>query len=150
MKYLIIFFTFIFICKLLIAKDFIIDVYGKEKVKVYKIDENNFFRIYSSNGVFKTNNNIYGNTECDGTTEIYNQEILFNIICEFREGENTAHYIFKNNKNTRGTEKEVLTKVVFVGGKGSWKKLIGTDCTLAYVEFDEGASHSKIKCKLEE
>ena len=60
MKYLIISFTFIFICNLSIAKDFIIDVYGKEKVKVkvYKTDENNFLRIYTSNGVFKTNNNI--------------------------------------------------------------------------------------------
>ena len=150
MKYLIISFTFIFICNLSIATDFIIDVYGKEKVKVYKIDENNFFRIYSSSGVFKTNNNIYGNTECGGTTEIYNKETLFNILCEFRESANVAHYIFKNNKTTKGTEKEVLTKVVFVGGTGSWKKLIGTYCTLAYVEFDEGASHSKIKCKLEE
>ena len=150
MKYFIIFLTFASTCNLLLAKDFIIDVYGKEKVKVYDIDENNVFRIYSSNGVFKTNNNIYGNTECDGTTEIYNKDTLFNIICEFREGENIAHYIFKNNKTTKGTEKEVSTKVVFVGGTGSWKKLIGTHCTLAYVEFDEGASHSKIKCKLEE
>ena len=38
---------------------------------------------------------------------------------------------------------------VFVGGTGSWKRLIGTKCTLAYVEFDEGASHTKIKCNLE-
>ena len=116
MKYLIIFLTFIFMCKLLIAKDFIIDVYGKEKVKVYNIDENNFFRIYSSNGVFKTNNNIYGNTECDGTTEIYNKETLFNIICEFREGENIAHYIFKNNKTTKGTEKKGFNKSCFCWG----------------------------------
>ena len=149
MKFLLIIFSYIFIGKLLVASDLIIDIFGKEKVKIYKIDENNFFRIYSSNGVFKTSNNIYGNTECDGTTEIYNKETLFYIICELREGENISHYIFKNNKTTKGTEKEVSTKVVFVGGSGSWKRLIGTNCSLAYVEFDEGASHTKIKCKLQ-
>ena len=52
MKYFIIFLIFASICNLLLATDFIIDVYGKEKVKVYDIDENNVFRIYSSNGVF--------------------------------------------------------------------------------------------------
>ena len=149
MKYLLILLAYTLIGNLSIASDLIIDIFGKEKVKIYKIDENNFFRIYSSSGVFKTSNNIYGNTECDGTTEIYNKKTLFNIICELREGENISHYIFKNNKTTKGTEKEVSTKVVFVGGTGSWKRLIGTNCTLAYIEFDEGASHTKIKCKLE-
>ena len=148
MKYFLILITYTLIGNLLIASDLIIDIFGKEKVKIYKIDENNYFRIYSSNGVFKTSNNIYGNTECDGTTEIYNKETLFNLICELREGENISHYIFKSNKTTKGTEKEVLAKVVFVGGTGNWKRLIGTNCTLAYVEFDEGASHTKIKCKL--
>jgi hypothetical protein len=148
MKYFLILITYTLIGNLLIASDLIIDIFGKEKVKIYKIDESNYFRIYSSSGVFKTSSNIYGNTECDGTTEIYNKETLFNIICEFREGENISHYIFKNNITTKGTEKEVSTKVIFVGGTGSWKRLIGTSCTLAYVEFDEGASHTKIKCKL--
>ena len=104
MKYLLIFLFYTLIGNLSIASDLIIDIFGKEKVKIYKIDENNFFRIYSSSGVFKTNNNIYGNTECDGTTEIYNKETLFNIICELREGENISHYIFKNNITTKGTE----------------------------------------------
>ena len=149
MKYLFIVLAHTLIGNLSIASDLIIDIFGKEEVKIYKIDESNFFRIYSSSGVFKTSNNIYGNTECDGTTEIYNQETLFNIICELREGENISHYILKNNKTTKGTEKEVSTKVVFVGGTGSWKRLIGTNCTLAYIEFDEGASHTKIKCRLE-
>ena len=76
MKYLLILITYTLIGNLSIASDLIIDIFGKEKVKIYKIDENNFFRIYSSNGVFKTSNNIYGNTECDGTTEIYNKETL--------------------------------------------------------------------------
>ena len=149
MKFLLIIFSYIFIGKLLLASDLIIDIFGKEKVKIYKIDENNFFQIYSSSRVFKTSNNIYGNTECDSTTEIYNKETLYNIICEFREGENISHLILKNNKTTKDTGKEVSAKVVFVGGSGSWKRLIGTNCSLAYVEFDEGASHTKIKCKLQ-
>ena len=72
--------------------DLTIDSFGKEKVQIFKIDKNNFFRIISTNNVFKTNTNIYGNSECAGTTEIYNKEILLNIICELRDGNDIAHF----------------------------------------------------------
>ena len=130
--------------------DLTIDSFGKEKVQIFKIDKNNFFRIISTNNVFKTNTNIYGNSECAGTTEIYNKEILLNIICELRDGNDIAHFLIKNDNNTKGTDTEISTKVVFVGGTGPWKQLVKKKCFFAYIEFDEGASHTKIKCPLDE
>ncbi len=75
------------------SEELIIDVFGKEEVKTYAIDENNFFRVLTTQSVFKTNTNIYGNSECAGTTEIYNKNIILNVICELREGANKGYYI---------------------------------------------------------
>ena len=33
----------------------------------------------TTQSVFKTNTNIYGNSECAGTTEIYNKNVVLNI-----------------------------------------------------------------------
>ena len=144
----------IFIYSLIISsKELIIDVFGKEEVKTYAIDENNFFRILTAQSVFKTNTNIYGNSECAGTTEIYNKDVALNIICELREGENKGYYILKNN-NTESSRKDEVTelaiKVLFLGGSGRWKKLKGQSCNFVYFEYEEGASHAKVKCSIDE
>ena len=55
------------------SSELVIDIFEKEKVKTYKIDDNNFFRIINSQSVFKTNTNINGNSESAGTLEIYNK-----------------------------------------------------------------------------
>ena len=144
----------IFIYSLIISsKELIIDVFGKEEVKTYAIDGNNFFRMVTTQSVFKTNTNIYGNSECAGTTEIYNKDVALNIICELREGANKGYYILKNN-NTESSKKNEVTelaiKVLFMGGSGRWKKLKGQSCNLVYFEYEEGASHAKVKCKFNE
>lgn len=89
MKYILTFIIVIFSLNIL-SKDFIIDIFGKEEIKTYAIDENNFFRILTTQSVFKTNTNIYGNSECAGTTEIYNKNVILNLICELRDGANKA------------------------------------------------------------
>ena len=103
------------------SAELIIDVFGKEEVKTYKIDENNFFRIINSQSLFKTNTNIYGNSECAGTSEIYNKNAILNIVCELREGNNKAYYVIKN-KNTESSKKDEITElainILFVGGSG--------------------------------
>ena len=137
-----------FICFESYSLDFIIDTFGKEKVKIYEIDKSNSFRIVTTNSVFKTNTNIYGNSECSGTTEKYLKEVIFNIICEVRDGKYRAYFLIKNNDTTRGSDTEITSKVIFVGGTGPWARLIGKKCFFAYIEFGEGASHSKIKCSL--
>ena len=53
------------------SSELVIDIFGKEKVKTYEIDDNNFFRIINSQSVFKSNKNIIGNSENAGTSEIY-------------------------------------------------------------------------------
>ena len=55
------------------SSELLIDIFGKEKVKTYKIDDNNFFQIINSQSVFKTNTNINGNSESAGTPKIYNK-----------------------------------------------------------------------------
>ena len=123
MKYILIFIIVIFSLNIF-SKDFIIDIFGKEEVKTYAIDENNFFRVLTTQSVFKTNTNIYGNSECAGTTEIYNKNVILNVICELREGSNKGYYILKNN-NTESSKKNEVTelaiKVLFIGGSGRWK-----------------------------
>ena len=152
MKYILIFIIVIFSSNIF-SKDFIIDIFGKEEVKTYAIDENNFFRVLTTQSVFKTNTNIYGNSECAGTTEIYNKNVILNVICELREGANKGYYILKNN-NTESSKKNEVTelaiKVLFMGGSGRWKKLKGQSCNLVYFEYEEGASHAKVKCKFNE
>ena len=66
MKYILIFALVIFSINIS-SKELVIDVFGKEEVKTYAIDENNFFRMITTQSVFKTNTNIYGNSECAGT-----------------------------------------------------------------------------------
>ena len=145
--FLILFFTNIFIK--LYSSELIIDVFGKEEVKTYEIDDNNFFRIITSQSVFKTNTNIYGNSECAGTTEIYNKNAILNFICEIREGKNKAYYVIKNNK-TESSKKDDVTElaisVSFIGGSGRWKNLIGQTCNFVYFEYEERAFHAKVKC----
>ena len=152
MKYILILIIVIFSLNVS-SKEFIIDVFGKEEVKTYAIDENNFFRIITTQSVFKTNTNIYGNSECAGTTEIYNKNIILNVICELREGNNKGYYILKNN-DTESSKKDEVTelaiKVLFIGGSGRWKKLKGQSCNFVYFEYEEGASHAKVKCSIDE
>ena len=152
MKYIIILTITIFSLNIS-SKEFIIDLFGKEKVNTYAIDENNFFRILTTKSVFKTNTNIYGNSECAGTTEIYNKNVILNVICELREGTNKGYYILKHN-NAESSKKDEVTelavKVLFVGGSGRWKKLKGQSCNLVYFEYEEGASHTKVKCNLDD
>ena len=152
MKYILIFAIFIF-SKNIFSKELIIDVFGKEEVKTYAIDENNFFRILTTQSVFKTNTNIYGNSECAGTTEIYSKNVILNVICELREGNNKGYYVLKNN-NTESSKKDEVTelaiKVLFIGGSGRWKKLKGQSCNFVYFEYEEGASHAKVKCSINE
>ena len=135
------------------SEELIIDVFGKEKVKTYAIDDTNFFRIVNTQSLFKTNTNIYGNSECAGTTEIYNKNVILNIICELREGKNKGYYVLKNN-NTESSKKDEVTelaiKVLFIGGSGRWKKLKGQSCNFVYFEYEEGASHGKVKCEIDE
>ena len=133
------------------SSDFVIDIFGKEEVKTYKIDNNNLFRIITTNSVFKTNTNIYGNSECDGTTEIYNKNIILNLICELRDGKNKAYYVLKSNNTEnykKDNVKELSTKVLFIGGSGRWENLIGKSCNFVYFEYEEGASHAKVKCNI--
>ena len=103
MNYILIVAIFIFSLNIS-SKELIIDVFGKEEVNAYAIDENDFFRMITAQSVFKTNTNIYGNSECAGTTEIYNKNVVLNIICELREGKNKGYYIIKNN-NTESSRK---------------------------------------------
>tara|TARA_Y100001935_G_C17236982_1_gene473577 strand:- start:122 stop:607 length:486 start_codon:yes stop_codon:yes gene_type:complete len=141
------------LCFDIICSELTIDSYGKEKVKVYEIDDNNFFRIISTTSVFSTNTNIYGNSECQGTTEIYEKQVLLNIICELRDGRHKAYYLLKSDKTTTTNKDEITElalKVYFVGGSGAWRNLIGKRCNFAYFEFNEGAYHTKIKCSLNE
>ena len=123
------------ICSTLISSELIIDVFGKEKVKPYAIDDTNFFRIVNTQSLFKTNTNIYGNSECAGTTEIYNSKVFLNIICELREGNNKAYYILKTN-NTESSKKDEVTKlaikVLFMSGSGRWKQLKDKSCNFVY------------------
>ena len=144
----------IFIYSLIISsKELIIDVFGKEEVKTYAIDENNFFRILTAQSVFKTNTNIYGNSECAGTTEIYNKNVILNVICELREGNNKGYYVLKNNDSESSKKDEVTelaVKVLFIGGSGRWNKLKGQSCNFVYFEYEEGASHAKLKCDIDE
>ena len=134
------------------SEELIIDVFGKEEVKTYTIDENSFFRVLTTQSVFKTNTNIYGNSECAGTTEIYSKNIILNIICELREGNNKGYYVLKNS-NTQSSKKDEVTelsiKVLFIGGSGRWKKLKGQSCNFVYFEYEEGASHAKVKCDID-
>ena len=135
------------------SEELIIDVFGKEEVKTYTIDENSFFRVLTTQSVFKTNTNIYGNSECAGTTEIYSKNIILNIICELREGNNKGYYVLKNS-NTQSSKKDEVTelsiKVLFIGGSGRWKKLKGQSCNFVYFEYEEGASHAKVKCDIDD
>ena len=146
---LIIFFTNIY--SKLYSSVLVIDVFGKEEVKTYEIDDNNFFRIITSQSVFKTNTNIYGNSECAGTSEIYSKNAILNFICELREGKNKAYYVIKN-KNTQSSKKDEVTElainILFVGGSGRWKNLIGQKCSFVYFEYEERASHAKVKCEI--
>ena len=148
MKYTLIFILFIFSINIS-SKELIIDVFGKEEVKTYAIDENNFFRILTAQSVFKTNTNIYGNSECAGTTEIYNK----NVICELREGNIKGYYVLKNSDSESSKKDEVTelaVKVLFIGGSGRWNKLKGQSCNFVYFEYEEGASHAKLKCDIDE
>ena len=133
------------------GSELVIDIFGKEKVKIYKIDDNNFFRIINNQSVFKTNTNLYGNSECAGTSEIYNKNAILNFICELREGKNKAYYVIKN-KNTQSSKKDEVTElainILFVGGSGRWKNLIGQKCSFVYFEYEERASHAKVKCEI--
>ena len=52
MKYILIVVT-IFFSLNISSKELIIDVFGKEEVKTYVIDENNFFRMVTTQSVFK-------------------------------------------------------------------------------------------------
>ena len=151
MKYILIFALVIFSINIS-SKELVRDVFGKEEVKTYAIDENNFFRILTTQSVFKTNTNIYGNSECAGTTEIYNKNVILNVICELREGANKGYYILKNNTESskKNEVTELAIKVLFIGGSGRWKKLKGQSCNLVYFEYEEGASHAKVKCKFNE
>ena len=152
MKYTLIFILFIFSINIS-SKELIIDVFGKEEVKTYAIDENNFFRILTAQSVFKTNTNIYGNSECAGTTEIYNKNVILNVICELREGNNKGYYVLKNSDSESSKKDEVTelaVKVLFIGGSGRWNKLKGQSCNFVYFEYEEGASHAKVKCNIDE
>ena len=107
----------------------------------------------TSQSVFKANTYIYGNSECAGTTDIYNKNVVLNIICELREEKNKGYYVLKNN-NTGSSRKDEVTelavKVLFIGGSGRWKKLKGQSCNFVYFEYEEGASHAKVKCSINE
>ena len=152
MKYILIVAIFIFSLNIS-SKELIIDVFGKEEVKTYAIDKNNFFRMVTTQSVFKTNTNIYGNSECAGTTEIYDKKVFLNILCELRDGENKGYYILKNNNSESSKKNEVTElaiKVLFIGGSGRWKKLKGQSCNFVYFEYEEGASHAKVKCDIDE
>ena len=142
-----------FIALTISSEELIIDVFGKEEVKTYTIDENSFFRVLTTQSVFKTNTNIYGNSECAGTTEIYSKNIILNVICELREGNNKGYYVLKNS-NTQSSKKDEVTelsiKVLFIGGSGRWKKLKGQSCNFVYFEYEEGASHAKVKCDIDD
>ena len=152
MKYILILTITIFSLNIT-SEELIIDVFGKEKVKTYAIGDNNFFRIVNTQSLFKTNTNIYGNSECAGTTEIYNSKVFLNIICELREGNNKAYYILKTN-NTESSKKDEVTElainVLFIGGSGRWKKLKDESCNFVYFEYEEGASHAKVKCNIDD
>ena len=45
---------------------------------------------------------------------------------------------------------ELAVKVLFIGGSGRWKKLKGQSCNFVYFEYEEGASHAKVKCSINE
>ena len=45
---------------------------------------------------------------------------------------------------------ELAIKVLFIGGSGRWKKLKGQSCNFVYFEYEEGASHAKVKCSIDE
>ena len=45
---------------------------------------------------------------------------------------------------------ELAVKVLFIGGSGCWKKLKGQSCNFVYFEYEEGASHGKVKCDIDE
>ena len=81
------------------------------------------------------------------------QNIILNVICELREGNNKGYYVLKNS-NTQSSKKDEVTelsiKVLFIGGSGRWKKLKGQSCNFVYFEYEEGASHAKVKCSINE
>ena len=61
---------------------------------------------------------------------------------------------YVKNNNTESSRKDEVTelaiKVLFLGGSGRWKKLKGQSCNFVYFEYEEGASHAKVKCSIDE
>ena len=64
---------------------------------------------------------------------------------------NKVYYVIKN-KNTQSSKKDEVTElainILFVGGSGRWKNLIGQKFSFVYFEYEERASHAKVKCKI--
>ena len=149
--YFLVCFIFIFFVSFVNASNVLMyDAYGYYNYeKVYNINENRKYIIYSNQAVVLTDLGITGDSNCHGIQEFENGKSLdANVMCHYRE--RNGDEAFLHFKTVSGQEDVRTNSFKIISGTGRWKHILGIKCigaTARISEFKNGYRNAAFEWK---
>ena len=128
------------------AKNITFEVTGKAVIEGISLSDKSSFKIYKSEGYWKSTLGDYGLHSCYGTLENDNEnKINLNILCKYKSKDN-ENIIFKFTRNS-SFQDAGSGKAIVIDSSKKYKYLIGANCTHA-VSYVKDAFFAMQNCKL--
>ena len=128
------------------AKNIEFEVTGKAIIEGFLLSDNSSYKIYKSEGYWKSSLGDYGLNNCYGILENdIEKKINLNILCKYSSKDN-ENIIFKFTRNS-SFQDAGMGKATIIDASKKYKYLIGTNCSHA-VSYVEDAFFAMQNCKL--
>ena len=128
-----------------LAEDFLLEFTGKAETKGFSFSDNSSYKLYTSEGYWKSSFGDYGKNSCFGDiTKNSLEAINLELICQLQSKDGSIAW----QKVTRNSEsqKAGVGQVIFFDGTKRLTNLVGVTCTHA-VTYVEDAYFVMQKCK---
>ena len=128
------------------AKEFILDTSGNSEIEGITFNDNSKFRLYKSNGYWKSSSGDYGTAKCFGTLKNDKKDnVEFEVYCK-HISQQKEYFIMKFFRGV-GTQDSGIGKATVTETSKKFEYLLNLECNhaITYIEKDYFAMQ---KCKL--
>ena len=128
------------------AKEFTLDTSGSSEIEGITFNDNSKFRLFKSNGYWKSSSGDYGTVKCFGTLKNDPEDnVQFEVYCKHISQEK-EHFVMKFFRGV-GTQDSGIGRATVTETSKKFEYLLNLECkhAITYIEQDYFALQ---KCKL--
>ena len=120
-----------------LAKEFILDTSGTSLTEGITFNDNSKFRLFKSNGYWKSSSGDYGTVKCFGTLKNDKEDnVQFEVYCK-HVSQQKEHFVMKFFRGI-GTQDSGIGKAIVTETSKKFEYLLNLECkhAITYIEKD--------------